>query len=143
MINEICCPNCGNRELQVQTETRVGGTRQTGVVSSTSTTYWCCSKCGRRFISPEDMRKKIAGLEKAFVALTVTFAIFAFLVFLILLAVTSGGGAMAFIASFLAAFIFIFGLLELFTYPFTKHAAKRKKKELQQLEEDMARFLQK
>ena len=83
-MTNLCCPHCGNKNIQVTTETNVsttgknysggkgclgflmfgplgllcgscGGGQKT---TSTSTTYWVCPNCGHKFESPTDLREK-------------------------------------------------------------------------------------
>ena len=90
MNSGLCCPDCGNRDLQVTTETRTqttgsdfsvgkgclgyllfgplgilcGACGQGKQTTTTNTTYWVCPKCGKKFRNPEDMRRELENQKK-------------------------------------------------------------------------------
>lgn len=161
MANEICCPNCGNRELQVQTETNVestgkdyssakgclgymafgplgllcGNCGQNKKISTTNTTYWTCPKCGKRFRTPDDIRKDIEENKKTFmgqvimVVIVIIVAVFALNVSIhdVFIAVVTG--------------IIMLPLCIGVLYYISSSKNKKIEAEAQQLEADMQRFL--
>lgn len=85
MENNFCCPKCGNKNLQVTTETNTttSGSNYSGAkgclgylmfgplgllcgtcgqgekTTTTNKTYWTCPNCGNKFEHPDEIRKKI------------------------------------------------------------------------------------
>lgn len=102
-MKHLCCPQCGNKELQVVNETNVqttGKNYSTGKgclgymlmgplgllcgscgskqkTTTTNTTYWTCPKCGNKFRSPEDIRKEISDNNIKFIVVLVCVIIIA------------------------------------------------------------------
>lgn len=98
MPEHICCPQCGNEELQITTETNTqttgknysGGQGCLGYLifgplgllcgmcgqgqktTTTNTTYWICPKCGKKFRNPDELREVAENAEKASKILAVT-----------------------------------------------------------------------
>lgn len=90
MAQKICCPQCGNEELQVINETNVhskgknfsagkgclgylllgplgilcGACGRGQRTSTTSTTYWICPKCGTKFRNPTDVEVEAASKKR-------------------------------------------------------------------------------
>lgn len=86
MRYKICCPECGSEEIQVANETTVetkGYSAGKGCLGfllfgplgflcggcgngtkKTDKTYWHCSKCGKKFKTPNDIRESAKGLKK-------------------------------------------------------------------------------
>lgn len=82
-MNNLCCPHCGNPDLQVTNEVNTqttgsgysvgqgclgyllfgplgllcGGCGSGQKTTTTNTTFWVCSKCGHKFQNPDDIRK--------------------------------------------------------------------------------------
>ncbi len=91
MPQKLCCPQCGNEELQVINETNVqttgknysagkgclgylllgpfgllcGSCGQGQQTHTTNTTYWVCPKCGKKFRNPEQHRAQARSCKKA------------------------------------------------------------------------------
>lgn len=102
-MNNYCCPQCGNSELQIINETNVqtSGKNYSGSkgclgylllgplgllcgscgskqkTTTTNTTYWICPKCGNKFRAPDDIRKEISDNNKKFIAVLVCVIIIA------------------------------------------------------------------
>ncbi len=112
MAQNFCCPQCGNKDLQVTTETHTqttgsnysggkgclgfllfgplgllcGSCGQGQTTTTTNHTYWICPKCGKKFTHPDELRQKIDALQSqssVFPAMCIMGAIAAFLFFAI------------------------------------------------------------
>lgn len=110
MENFFCCPHCGNRDIQATTETNTTtkgsnfsagkgclgyllfgplgilcglcGSHQQTV--STNTTYWHCSKCGKKFRNPDENIEDYEKQKNTFkITMIVTFIIAAIILFFI------------------------------------------------------------
>ena len=110
MSNGMCCPNCGNTNLQVVNEVNTstsGGGYSAGKgclgylifgplgllcgacgskqqTNTTNTTYWVCSKCGHKFKSPQELRKELnskKGTIPAFIVLGIIMTVLCFFLF--------------------------------------------------------------
>ncbi|MCD8025690.1 MAG: hypothetical protein LUF33_01820 [Clostridiales bacterium] len=161
MPHEICCPQCGNRDLQVQTITDVksegknfsgtkgclgyilfgplgllcGSCGQKEKITTTNSTYWTCPKCGKKFRAPEELQKEIEVNKKAFVGQAVLGVIIAIICVIALY--SSTGLGLALITGIIVLAMTVGGF-----YLMTRSKNKKIEAELQQLEEDMQRFLQ-
>lgn len=112
MYNKLCCPQCGNHELQVINETNVqttgkdfsagkgcmgyllfgplgilcGSCGQGQKTTSTNATYWVCNKCGKKFRDLEEQRKEASSCNAG----GVTFFILGIICALIMLFTLNG-----------------------------------------------------
>ncbi len=103
-MSKICCPKCGNKNLQVINETNVqtqGKNYSTGkgclgylllgplgllcgscgkgqTTTTTNTTYWTCPECGTKFRTPDDLRADVSMNNKKFVVVLICAIIIAF-----------------------------------------------------------------
>lgn len=108
MNSGLCCPDCGNRDLQVTTETKTqttgsdfsvgkgclgyllfgplgilcGACGQGKQTTTTNTTYWVCPKCGKKFRNPEDMRRELENQKKTIPIMVIFGIIFTVLLLL-------------------------------------------------------------
>lgn len=102
----FCCPECGNENLQISTETNVqtygksfsagqgclgylifgplgilcGSCGQGQKTSTTNTTYWACAKCGKKFRNPEELIKEADKGNKIFIISMILGIIFSIIV---------------------------------------------------------------
>jgi DNA-directed RNA polymerase subunit RPC12/RpoP len=160
MAKHICCPQCGNTELQVLNETNVETTGKNysaskgclgylmfgplGVLcgscgkgqqtKTTNTTYWTCPKCGKKFRTPEDIRKDKELNKKTFIALAIVGVLMPLFVLYSFQKQLAVGIPFAIIMCI---------LIELFGFALTKHRNNKIENEAKQLEEDMERFFNK
>ena len=162
MAKHFCCPQCGNKELQVTTETNSqttgknysGGQGCLGFLlfgplgllcglcgqgkqtTTTNTTYWVCPKCGKKFRHPDELRKEAyAKSTPYFPVMCVLGAVFA-VVWLIIF----GGISME--VAFMAAVVtfVVFALIGFAAKKASDGAQKKAGEELRRLEADMNRF---
>ncbi len=160
MSEQICCPHCGNRELQVQTETNVqtsgkgysaskgccgymllgplgllcGSCGQGQKTTTTNTTYWTCPKCGNRFRSPNDLREEISNNKKAQIAVAVLGIVFAIFIMILFFSVEDTGLGIG-----MGIFTAIFW--EIVFYFVFRYKNNKLQTEIEALEADMQRFL--
>ena len=157
MQNRFCCPQCGNEELQVTTETSTqttgknysagqgclgyllfgplgllcGACGEGKQTTTTNTTYWVCPKCGKKFRNPDELRNELESKKKTPTIMLIAGVIFAIIMFIAL------SGADAGVAFMLALFSFaIFGLFAGVSYL----GLKKAEEEIDELEAEMRRF---
>ena len=158
-MEKLCCPRCGNENLQVTTQVDVktqgknysggkgclgflmfgplgllcGSCGQKQTTSTTNTDYFVCTKCGNKFRNPEDLRAEIEKMEKApavFIVLAIIFAV-------ILLILSAFADEMSGFLIFMAVLVFVvFGISGLAI----KHQVTAKRNELYYIESGMRRF---
>ena len=114
MAKYFCCPQCGNRDLQAVSESITSTTGSNYSASqgccgllllgplgllcglcgkgqqttSKCQTYWYCNKCGKRFESPDDIRKKKIDRKNVTILIHLTgFSIALFIFFLMLVTI--------------------------------------------------------
>ena len=131
MNNHFCCPQCGQKKLQVTTEsnTQTSGKNYSGgqgclgyllfgplgllcglcgqgqTTTTTHTTFWYCPDCGHKFEHPDSLRKKINSYNTPiFPVMSVIGGIFA-LIFLFMFMEADAG--VAFFLALLTAGIFV------------------------------------
>lgn len=158
-MNNYCCPQCGNSELQIINETNVqtSGKNYSGSkgclgylllgplgllcgscgskqkTTTTNTTYWICPKCGNKFRAPDDIRKEISDNNKKFIAVLVCVIIIALC------------GSVFFIAPYkainnLGIFSELIALLFAIVCFVIKAQNKKREKEAYEIEQAMLKF---
>lgn len=163
MLQNFCCPHCGNKDLLVTTETNTqiegsnysGGKGCLGLLlfgplgllcgacgqgkktTTTNNTYFVCSKCGKRFEHPDELRKKISSLQ-ALTAQRVIVGIVLSLMFFIILIVSTANVKVALGTT---SFIFAASSLAIYLAKRMNDSARTKlEAELRELEDNMNRF---
>lgn len=135
----LCCPRCGNKDLQVTTE--LGGIVSGGVYNSgkfggisvaSNDTYWICRNCGKKFKNPDGIREDVKAFKRFANVFDVFGIVGGFVMFVLLLIL--GEIIWAFVADVITLGIFL-----LIGIPF-KIWASRSEKSLYELEEGMGRF---
>lgn len=162
MAQKFCCPQCGNKDLQVTTETNTqttgsnysggkgclgfllfgplgllcGSCGQGQTTTTTNHTYWICPKCGKKFTNPDELRQKINSLQSSvFAVMCIIGAIAAFLFFAIFAEADAG------VAFMLGAFTFgIFALIGFLAKKMNDSQRSKLENELYELESSMNRF---
>ena len=112
-MSDFRCPHCGNKQIQVTTETNVQTTGKNysagkgclgflmfgplgllcgscgkGQQTTTSnTTYWVCPNCGHKFRSPDDLRNEATSKKNTSIAMIVVGIIFAIGSFISMMAI--------------------------------------------------------
>ena len=128
MSHEICCPQCGSKDIQVTTETHTSssgggysggkgclgfvlfgplgllcgscGQKQQTTVSTT--TSMVCTKCGKQFKNPEDLKTQIEALEKnAGTVITVSLIVGSIVAILLFAMLCEADAGIAFLMAFL------------------------------------------
>ena len=77
---KICCPRCGEKDLNIIGDRDIGGAvasgmgvsvfagTKAGVLAGASglqqKTYWICKKCGRKFRNPDELTAEIEAYQK-------------------------------------------------------------------------------
>ena len=77
---KICCPRCGEKDLNIIGDRDIGGAvasgmgvsvfagTKAGVLAGASglqqKTYWICKKCGRKFRNPDELMAEIEAYQK-------------------------------------------------------------------------------
>ena len=163
-MNKLCCPHCGNRELQITTEnsTQTSGKNysagqgclgfllfgplgllcglcgQGKTTTTTATNYWICSSCGHRFKNPEDLRSSINSLHKgALAACSIIGLFFALFLFFLFITVEAPFEAIIFFPLIVFAFFFVVGLL---LNKINEGQREKLETELEDIENGMERF---
>lgn len=157
MSTQFCCPRCGNADLQITTETNIqttgsnysagkgclgylllgplgllcGSCGQSQQTTSTSTNYWICPKCGKKFENPDDLRKKIEemshGIKACNIMIIISIIVGLILIYSYSRLLSTG------------VFILVLPLLCFFNLVF-RIQRKQIENELQNIEEGMQRF---
>lgn len=117
MNYNLCCPQCGNHDLQAINETSTqttgggysagkgclgylifgplgllcGGCGSGAKTTTTNTTYWVCSKCGKKFKSPQDLRKEVENNRNGIPAMVICGIIITLFAFFIVFGVVFKG----------------------------------------------------
>ncbi len=159
MSQKLCCPQCGHTDLQVMNETNVeskgkdysagkgclgylmfgplgamcGSCGSGKKITTTNTTYWCCPKCGKKFRSPDDLRKDKELNKKTFISLIVAGII------LPIVAAFSVSKDLGMGGSILFGVILCIAIMA-FAYIFTKRKNDKIEAEARELEANMKRF---
>lgn len=162
MSQQLCCPQCGNTELQVVNETNVetkgkdfsgskgclgyilfgplgvlcGSCGSGKKTTTTNTTYWTCPKCGKKFRAPDDLRKDKELFKKTFISLIVVGIIFPIIAAFALADTLGVAGSVIFSVVLATAII-------AFAYFYIKRQTNNLEAEAQELEASMQRFLNK
>ena len=73
---KICCPRCGEKDLNIIGDRDIGGAVASGMGVSVfagtiagasglqQKTYWICKKCGRKFRNPDELTAEIEAYQK-------------------------------------------------------------------------------
>ena len=137
-ILSLCCPRCGNKDLQVATEMNgmvTGGLYNSGKYGGMSVasneTYWVCLKCGNKFRNPDEIRENIKILKGFSKFFTIFGMVCGFLMFIILTSIDISLG--------LAVGGCVIGLFLLLCIPFNTKAS-HSEKVLYGLENGMRKF---
>ena len=154
----IVCPQCGNKNLTIVTETNTqttgknfsagqgclgylllgplgilcGSCGNSQKTTSTNTTYWVCNKCGKKFKHFDDLEKEIKHFKTgglcAFIISIITFI--CSIIFAIGLQEVNA----------VVVFIILIAVLELIGAIYVKITAEKSKQELTELKEQMRKF---
>lgn len=158
-INNLVCPKCGSKNLQITTETDTqthgknfstgkgclgylmfgplgilcGSCGQQQKTTVTNTQYWVCPDCGNKFRNPDDIREELNQYKKKY---SLSFLIFSLILSAILLTVgiTVDMSALTVFAS-IVCIISIGGFISA-----KKILIPQKEKELSDIEDGMKRF---
>ena len=163
-MTNMCCPHCGNKNIQVTTETNVsttgknysGGKGCLGFLmfgplgllcgscgegqktTSTSTTYWVCPNCGHKFESPNDLRNKSNEKRKTIPVMVIVGIIFAVAIYYLVDGVAKGEDLDFPVALVMALFLGVF--MGLICPLVISSQANNMNKEADYLEEQMRKF---
>ena len=162
--NGMVCPNCGNENLQVINEVNVntqtsGGGYSAGkgccgyvllgpigllcgacgsgaktTTTTTNTMVFVCTKCGKKFKKPSDLRQEAENVRSGASASFVVFWVIAVLQFIVLAAV-GGGESPYVIGGFILGAIFI--ILSFVLKAKSNGEAESLEEEARQIEQDM------
>ena len=163
MLQNFCCPHCGNKDLLVTTETNTqtkgsnysGGKGCLGFLlfgplgllcgscgkgketTTTNDTYFVCSKCGKRFKHPDELRKEISSLQSLTAQRVIPSMVLALIVSITII-VTLRSAKVAF--AFAAILISVSALASYLVKRMNDSARKKLEAELHELESSMNRF---
>lgn len=155
----LCCPKCGNKDLQVTTETDIqttgknysnaqgclgylmfgplgmlcGSCGKGQKTTSTNTTYFVCPKCGEKFRRPDDIKSEIEEYKKRLTIVRVFAVIFT--IIMIVYATSELKFITGLIIGIIAGLI-VAGTAELTSYFVTN----KLKSELEYIENGMKKF---
>ena len=168
MSDYICCPQCGNKDYQVTTETTTttnttgsgysGGKGCLGYLmfgplgllcgscgksQSTTTTisksFLICSKCGKKFRNPNELEEEIEKLKATSQLMLKIMLVLAAILAIIFFAIFAEADiGIAFLISLLL--LSIFGLVGFASKKVNDSIISKKEDELQSLESAMRRF---
>lgn len=160
MYNRLCCPQCGNEDLQAVTETNTlttgknysagqgclgflllgplgllcGSCGQHQKTTTVNNTYWVCPKCGKKFRNPDDLRHQI-NENKKFIPIAFILDIIATLCLIFIFIACEMDIPQALLIGFVV-FAVLFCMIV-----FAKQVIKKQEKELKEIEDGMKKFI--
>ena len=160
-MRNLCCPQCGHKDLQVVNETDVkttgknysagqgclgymlfgplgllcGNCGQGQKTTTTNTTYWMCPKCGKKFENPNDMIKKIETNKKSAIVVLVMDIIVTLILVIMGFAVLDDTNSPALLIMGVI-YCFIMALV----YFAVNYSTKKMQSELDELERNMQKY---
>lgn len=147
----ICCPKCGNRNLQVTTDRDWGAAALGGVVGTATgglgsgllnaasnlqqQTFFVCPNCGNRFRRPEELMQEAKMYGKRSNVISIICGIMLALCLLLMIVGINISSTFIIVFSCITAAIFVLCIV------FMRAKANKPKKELEEITQGMRRYL--